>query len=159
VLFCDLLLSKMEEKKKIPTVTFYEPSLRRAMKRQISHFKNYCYVSFANGALMFLLLFVFTSIFQIFYIFSLIIASLITMTSSFILNKIYIFNKFSAKELSKQYYHFFIVGFSAFFVNLISLYLLVRIFGLHYLLAQLLIVVVSLPLLFFSHKKFVFKHY
>jgi len=134
----------------------YNLSLKERLKKQIKQFKKYCYISVASGVLMFTLLFLFTSLLNIYYLLSLTMAYTITVTGNFILNKIFIFNRFHPESLSKQYSQFFIVSFSGFIGNFIALYVLVSYFKWGYLFAQLLISAVGLPLLFFCYRNLVF---
>jgi len=137
---------------------FYNLSFKHRIKRQLKNFRRYCYISLCSSGVLFILLFIFTSLFNIYYILSFTMAFTMSTTLNFILNKIYIFNFFNPKRLTKQYYQFFIVGFSAFSVNIILLYVLVEFFHFYYLVAQLTIGLVGLPILFIIHRRLVFSH-
>jgi len=139
-------------------VEFYRLSLKDRVKRQIDKFKRYCYTSFISASLMFLLLFIFTSTLHIYYLISFVMAFVVSLTLSFVLNKLYTFNSFNPTKITKQYSYFFIVSIVAFIGNFLALYVLVGIVGLWYLLAQLIIGLVGLPILFLSHKRYVFAH-
>ncbi len=137
---------------------FYNLSFKHRVKRQLKNFRRYCYISLCSSGVLFTLLFIFTSLLNIYYILSFIMAFAISATLNFTLNKIYTFNFFNPKRLAKQYYQFFIVSFSAFSVNIILLYILVEFFHSYYLVAQLTIGLVGSPILFIIHRRFVFSH-
>jgi len=139
-------------------VRFYNLSFKSRVKRQLKKFKRYCYISLCSSSVLFILLFIFTSILKIYYLFSFIMAFILSTTLNFTLNKIYIFNFFNPKRLTRQYYEFFIIGFSVFFVNVALLYIFVEFFHFYYLLAQLTIGLIGLPILFLIHKKVVFSY-
>jgi putative flippase GtrA len=141
-----------------PKIKFYKITLKQKIKKQIRQFRIYCYTSLMSAVFMFIFLFIFTSLFHIFYLFSLFVVYGITVSVSFVLNKLYVFNLFNPKKLSKQYYHFFIISGLAFIGNFLALYILVEFVDLYYLFAQLCIGLVGLPILFISHKRFVFSH-
>lgn len=139
-------------------VKLYRLRLKGRIKRQIKQFRIYCYTSFISAGLMFFLLFFFTSLLHIYYLLSLIMVYVVTITTSFILNKMYVFKLFNPTKLTKQYHHFFVISIVSFVVNFFALYILVKFIGMWYLLAQLLIGLIGLPILFLSHKKFVFSY-
>jgi putative flippase GtrA len=151
-------MEKKTDKQGEPKVKLYRLTFRQRVKRKIEQFKMYCYTSFASAALMFLLLYVFTSLLGIHYLLSLVMVYVISITTSFILNKVYVFRLFNPTSLTKQYRHFFIIGIASFLANFIFLFILVDLVGLWYLLAQLIIASIGLPILFLSHEKFVFSH-
>jgi|SRR3989344_460625 len=139
-------------------IKFYKRNLQYRIKMNLKVFKIYTYTSILGAIIMFLTLFILTSAFRIYYILSFIIAFIISLTVNFILNRVYTFRKFNPKKLSRQYFEFFLVSISAFLANLISLYILVELFHIFYLLSQLIISLIGLPMLYLVNKKLVFSH-
>ncbi len=136
----------------------YNYNLTERFKRRFKQLRLYCITSVASGALMFLLLFIFTSLIGYHYLISLTISFILTTTASFVFNKIFVFKTFNPKKLTQQYYEFFIVSISVYVVNFIFLFILVDLFNMWYLLAQFLISIVGLPILYMVHRKLVFSH-
>ncbi len=145
----------IKQKRKIK---LYNLSLKQRAKRHIYSFRKYCYIMGIGAAILFSLLFVFTSLFKVHYLLSLFFAYIVSISLNFFLSKKVIFNNFSPKRAHKQYYEFFIVSMGGFFGNLIFLFILVDLVGLWYLLAELIIGFFGLPLMFLTHKKIVFSH-
>ncbi len=136
----------------------YKISFKDRIKRNLKKFKKYCYISLLSGSLLLVFLFTFTSLLRIYYLLSFIFASIISITLNFLLNRIYNFNNFNPKRLPKLYSEFLVISVASFSLNAILLYILVSIFKIFYLLAQFLIGILGLPILFLVHKKIVFNH-
>ncbi len=136
----------------------YRLSFKERIKRRAKQLKRYCYVSSISAAVTFILLFIFVSLLNFYYITAFVIAYLASATLSFFLNKILIFNIFNPKSLQKQYYQFFMVNVLFFLANLVLLYVFVEFFGLWYLLAQVLISLIIVLARFLSYKNYVFNH-
>ena len=139
-------------------VEYYKPSLKQSVKWYFKHFKVYCYTSFIGGTLMFSLLYIFTSVFKIHYLFSLTLVYIIITINAFLLNRFFVFKLFNPKKIHKQYSQFFIVSLIFYLLNSFFLYVLVEIFGFWYLLAQLIIGVIGFPVTYLTHKHIVFSH-
>jgi len=139
-------------------VGVYRPTLKQNISWHFKHFKLYCYTSAIGAILMFSLLYILTDVFKIYYILSFTLAYLLIVTNSFLLNRFFVFRLFNPKRIHRQYLQFFIVNIVAYVTNLIFLYILVHFFGIWYLLAQFLIAVVGLPILYLSHRVMVFNH-
>jgi len=136
----------------------YKISIKERIERHFENFKKYCIINLISGFKMLLLLFILTSIFNVFYLLSFLLSSLFSITLDFVLNKKYTFNKFNPKTIYKQYSDFFIVSFSSFIINFILLFIFVEYLHLWYLLSQLLISFILAPLRFLIHQKRTFSH-
>lgn len=139
-------------------ISIYKPSIKQSVRWHFKYFKVYCYTSIIGAILMFSLLYIFTDVFKIYYIISFTIVYIIVTTNAFLLDRFFVFRLFNPKRMHKQYYRFFIISIVAYIINLTFLYILVHFFDIWYLLAQLIISVVGLPLLYLSHRNMVFSY-
>jgi len=136
----------------------YNLTLKQKVSRQIDSFKRFCYITTVCAVILYSLLFILTSLFNIYYLFSFVIAYAISITLAFILDKKFVFSSFSPKTIRRQYKEFIYVYLISFIVNIIALYVLVEYAGIWYLLSQLIIGITLTPLLFLLVKLFVFSH-
>ena len=147
--------NKMGKKWKIAV---YKPTIKQTLNWHFKHFKIYCYTSVIGAVLMFSLLYISTSVLKIHYMLSFTIVYAIVATTSFILSKFLVFRFFSPKRFHKQYCQFFAISLVFYILNLISLFIIVNFFGVWYLLAQFIISVIGLPVVYLIHRKIVFEH-
>lgn len=103
------------------------------------------------------ILYSFTEIFLIYYLFSAIFAFFIAMTSNFILNKLWTFREQINYKISKKYFKFFLVSILALIVNLTFLYIFTEIFNLWYIFSQIFAIGISLIINFIGNKLWTFK--
>ena len=152
-----MTLSKKLSSRKTKFMT-YDLTLKQKLTYHIVSFRKFCYTTIACAVLLYTLFFIFTSLLHVHYILSFVIAYPIAMSFAFMANKIWVFNSFNPKAISRQYVQFFYVYMATFIVNLILLYILVEFAGFWYLLAQLVIGIIITPLVFLVTKIVVFSH-
>tara|TARA_Y100000310_G_C20375856_1_gene665710 strand:- start:130 stop:582 length:453 start_codon:yes stop_codon:yes gene_type:complete len=136
----------------------YRPSIKQMVKWHFKHFKLYSYTSVIGAVLLFSLLYLLTSVFKIHYILSFTIAYILVTTNAYFLNRLLVFRVFNPKRIHKQYYEFFISSVGAYVLNVFFLYIFVNFLNIWYLLAQAIICIVGLPLLYMAHRHIVFSH-
>ena len=142
-------------KKKVKT---YNLDLRKKIDCHFKGLRRYLLVVLVNTVLLFLTLYVFSSIFDFHYFLSLAVAYVIMITNSFLCNRYWIFNGFNPKRFHKMYLEFFWISVAAFFANLVFLFVLTDVLDIYYLFSQLIIGLVGFPLLFTFYKRIVFSH-
>jgi putative flippase GtrA len=139
-------------------VKTYNLGMKKRARRHFKGIKKYIIVCGINGIIMFAILFLLTSVFRLHYLISLILVYMFVVTSGFLFNKYWIFNKFNPKRMHRLYYEFLVVSLIGFIVNMTLLYFLVDMVGVFYLLAQVIIVIPGFPIVFTLHKNIVFSH-
>ncbi len=137
-------------------VRLYKRSIKARAKQQLEQFKSYLKISLICAGILFILLFLFTSVLRIHYLISFLISFAIAGSFNFFLNRYRTFRGFNPIKLTKLYYKFFVVSSSSFLLNILFLFLLVNFFNIWYLLAQFYIALIGLPIMYFVHKKWTF---
>ncbi|MFA6295372.1 MAG: GtrA family protein [Candidatus Paceibacterota bacterium] len=102
-------------------------------------------------------LFLFTSIFHIWYLFSAILAFLIAFGVSFTLQKFWTFDDHGTEGLKSQAFLYFIITSINLGINTLLMYIFVDVLHIHYLLAQIFAGAIVAFQSFFVYQKFVFK--
>jgi dolichol-phosphate mannosyltransferase len=92
----------------------------------------------------------------VYYMFSAIFSFIIAMTSNFILNKVWTFKENIKLNAGKKYLQFGLVSVSALLVNLLFLYLFTEIFGIYYIISQILAIGLALIINFLGNKIWTF---
>lgn len=90
------------------------------------------------------------------YLLSAVISFLFAMTSNFILNKIWTFKENMHFDIRKKYIQFSFVSVFALLVNLIFLYIFTDIFGIYYIISQILAIGTALIINFLGNKIWTF---
>jgi len=103
-----------------------------------------------------LILYLLTEKVGIYYLFSAIISFIVAMTNNFILNKIWTFKENMKFNAGKKYLQFGLVSLSALLVNLIFLYIFTEIFGIYYIISQILAIGIALIINFLGNKIWTF---
>lgn len=106
----------------------------------------------------FLILYVFTEFFGIWYIYSVLIAFLFAFCVSFIMQKFWTFKDKNTNKTHKQAAFYLFISVVNLIVNVIAIYILVEVFELWYMLAQVLIAGVTAIYSFLIYKFIIFKH-
>lgn len=83
-----------------------------------------------------LLLYIFTDIFQIYYIASSIFAAIISSTLNFMIIRSWTFGEKNETRFWKQYFNFYIIRLFSAIVVLIALFVLTEFFGVYYIISQ-----------------------
>ncbi len=147
---------KLEQLKS--NLEIYNLTLKQKLKYQVNSFRKFCYTTIICAAVLYSLLFIFTSQYGIYYLFSFVMAYTISTTFAFFLSKKFVFNSFNPKTIQRQYKEFFYFYLIIFIVNTLFLYTLVEYAGLWYLFAQLLIGITTTPMVFIFIRILVFSH-
>lgn len=126
-----------------------------------AQFKHYPYFFIIGGigyGISIGLTFLFTEYIHLWYLLSYIIAALISLTCSFILNSLFTFKGYlreSHKERYALYIGFYIISA---LVTFALVYILTSIFNMHYLVSITVVTLVSSFITYVINKKFIFLH-
>ena len=141
-------------------ILFYLRNLlgyRKYVRKGIKEFFKFAFVvligTFINLAILYLL----TEFFGIYYLFSTVISFIFAMTNNFIWNKVWTFKENIKLDVGKKYLQFGLVSVSALLVNLFFLYIFTEIFGIYYIISQVLAIGISLIINFLGNKFWTFK--
>jgi putative flippase GtrA len=102
-------------------------------------------------------LYLFTSVFHIWYLISAILAFLIAFGVSFALQKFWTFADKSTENIRKQMVIYFLVAGINLGLNTVLMYLFVDLADFHYLWAQIIVTALIACESFFVYQKFIFK--
>jgi putative flippase GtrA len=119
-------------------------------------FRRFVFFGFICNALGLFSLYVLTDILKLYYVLSLLIALICVNFIGFYFNKYYTF-KTSPKTFFQELGRYYLVMSSGFIINLVSMYTLVEIFKLWYIMAAVIISIVLLFYNFVLHKYWSFK--
>jgi len=125
-------------------------------KKVIREFFKFAFVGGIGTIINVLLLYILTEKAGVYYLLSAIVSFLIAMTSNFILNKVWTFKENIRLNAKKKYFQFALVSIIALIVNLFFLYLFTEIFGIYYLISQVLAIGIALIINFFGNKIWTF---
>lgn len=104
------------------------------------------------------LLYFFTSIMGIWYLFSAILAFLIAFIVSFTLQKFWTFEDYATDQLKSQMLLYFIITATNLVINTLLMYVFVDLLNVHYLLSQVIVGAIVACQSYFVYQKFVFKN-
>ena len=128
------------------------------MKREtIRQFVKFGIIGIVNTLINLGCLYIFTEFFKIYYILSAVLAFLVAVTNSFVLNKIWTFKEKIYEDTSKKYVKFMIISVTALLVNLAILYFFTEFLHLHYLISQIIATGTNLIINFLGSKLWTFK--
>lgn len=105
-----------------------------------------------------LILFILVHYFQIWYLTSAIISFCSAVIISYLLNKLFVFNNYSRKNIHKQFTVFFIFQLIMLGVNTLLMYIFVDIIGMWYMLAQAISSLTTAVINYIFFNKIVFKN-
>ena len=103
-----------------------------------------------------IILFLLTEKVGVYYLISAIFSFIVAMSGNFILNKIWTFKENVKLGIGKKYLQFGLVSVSALLVNLFFLYLFTEIFGIYYIISQILAIGIALIINFLGNKIWTF---
>lgn len=132
-------------------------SLTISGKGTRTEFIKFALVGVLNTFIHLAILFVLTEYFNFYYVFASLIGFIIAVTNSFILNTVWTFKKDIKYKTSFRYGKFFIISITAIFINLSLLYLITEIFGIWYILSQVISTSFSLIINFLGNKFWTYK--
>ncbi len=114
----------------------------------------------ASGILVNLaILFLFTETFKLYYVFSEVIAFLVSGVNNYILDKIWTFQEVLKEKIVRKYSRFIIISIITLIVNLYLLFFLVEILNIWYILAELEAIIFVFILNFIGNKFWTFRKY
>ncbi len=102
------------------------------------------------------LLYIFTDLLNVWYIYSSVIAFVSAIVVSFLLQKFWTFKDKATDNIHHQAFKYLITAVSGLLINTVLMYVLVDLFGLWYILAQIIIGAVIMVFNFLMYKLFVF---
>ena len=105
-----------------------------------------------NVAILYLL----TEKVGIYYLVSAIFSFVVAMTSNFFLNKIWTFKENLVSSIKSKYLQFSLVSITALLLNLFFLYVFTEIFGIYYMISQVLAIGIALIINFLGNKIWTF---
>ena len=104
------------------------------------------------------ILYIFTEIFNLLYLFSEAIAFIISVINNYIFNKIYTFKEDLNEKIIKKGVKFTIICFCALIVNLSALFILVEYFRIFYILAEVFAIVCAFSINFMGNRFWTFRN-
>ena len=122
----------------------------------IKEFVKFAIVGISNTLIHLLILYLLVEFFSVYYIFASLIAFIVAVTNSFVLNTLWTFKKNIKHKVTKKYSRFFIVSIIAAIFNLFFLYLFTEYFELWYMLSQLMSIIITLIINFVGNKFWTF---
>jgi len=130
---------------------------RRYIRRGIKEFFKFAFVGLIGTFINIIILYLLTECFGIYYLFSAVISFIVAMTNNFVWNKIWTFGEKINLNLKQKYLKFSLVSITALMINLFFLYVFTDIFGIYYIISQILAIGISLIINFFGNKFWTFK--
>ena len=125
-------------------------------KNVIKEFFKFALVGGIGTLVNIIILYLLTEKLGLYYILSAIFSFIVAMTSNFTLNKIWTFKEQIKLEISKKYIQFSLVSITALLVNLFFLYIFTEIFGIYYIISQILAIGIALSINFLGNKIWTF---
>lgn len=141
-------------------IIFYLKNLfgyRKYIRKGVKQFIRFSFVGLIGTFINLAILYLFTEIIGFYYLFSAIIAFIVAMTNNFLWNKLWTFGEGIKIDILKKYLKFSLISISALAVNLFFLYLFTEIFGVYYIISQMLAIAISLTINFAGNKLWTFK--
>ena len=105
-----------------------------------------------------LLLFTLTSIAGVWYLYSTVVAFVVSLAVSFALQKLWTFRDPTRDRVHHQAFAYLLLAVVNLFLDTILMYLLVSGYGMHYLLAQIILGLAIACSTYYVNKFFIFKH-
>jgi len=125
-------------------------------ENNINEFFRFAIVGGTGTIITVLILYLLTEKVGIYYIFSAIISFIVAMTSNFFLNKVWTFKENIKLNVGKKYLQFSLISVSALLVNLFFLYFFTEVFGIYYLISQILAIGIAFIINFLGNKIWTF---
>ena len=128
------------------------------VKREtLKQFGKFAVVGVFATAINLIFLYFFTEFFNVYYMFSAVLAFFIADISKYLLNKTWTFDEKLKHKFFRRYCNFFAVSVVALVINLSILYFFTEIVGIYYMLSQIIAVVISLWINFIGNKFWTFR--
>jgi len=126
-------------------------------RKLIDEFVKFALVGLSGAIINIAILYWLTEYFGVYYIFSAICAFIIAVTTNFLFNKIWTFKENLTEGFSKKYAQFFSVSLAALAVNILFLYIFTELFGIYYIISQVIAICIALIINFLGNKIWTFK--
>ncbi len=126
-------------------------------KQVIFHFLKFAFVGLIGTILNISILYLSTEYYNLYYIYSAIIAFIIAATVNFLINKVWTFNEKINNKIFLQYLKFLVVSLMALSVNILFLYILTEFVKIYYLVSEVIAIGVSLIINFIGNTIWTFK--
>ncbi len=126
------------------------------MRKDIGQFFKFALVGGIGTLVTILVLYLLTEKLGIYYIISAIFAFIIAMTHNFIFNKIWTFKEDIRMDIGRKYLQFSLVSILALIINICFLYTFTEIFGIYYIISQILAIGVAFIINFLGNKLWIF---
>ncbi len=150
-----------ESKASIKELFFYIQNLLEYASvkyKKTFEFMKFCIVGFIGTLINLATLFLLTDVGKVYYLYSASIAFVVAMTSNYFLNKTWTFNEKIQEKFSKKYFSFAVVSIIALIVNLSFLYEFTEKLGFHYIVSQVLAIIISLAINYIGNKTWTFRN-
>ena len=131
--------------------------LKSLNKRFFKEFFKYSIVGTIGLFINLCILYFFTELLGIFYMISAVFSFIVTVTSNFILNKIWTFKENLRLKIGKKYLKFFAVALCALTINLFFLHVFTEIFKIYYMISQVMAIGGAFIINFLGNKFWTFK--
>jgi putative flippase GtrA len=115
-------------------------------------FLKFCIIGAINTGLNLAVLFTLVDFFSMWYIYAAVVAFLVALSSSFILNTMWTFKQNIKYKVGRRYSKFFIVSCTAAFINIALLYIFTDFFRIYYMISQVMATMVTLMINFIGNK-------
>ncbi len=125
-------------------------------KNVIKEFVQFGVVGGIGTLVNIVILYLLTEKVGVYYLISAIFSFIVAMSSNFILNKIWTFKEKARLGIGKKYLQFGLVSVLALLVNLFFLYVFTEIFGIYYIISQILAIGIALIINFLGNKIWTF---
>lgn len=125
-------------------------------KNVIKEFVKFAVVGGIGTLINITVLYLLTEKAGIHYLISAIFSFIVAMTNNFILNKVWTFKENIRESIKKKYLQFGLVSVLALLINLIFLYIFTEVFGIYYLISQILAIGIAFMINFLGNKIWTF---
>jgi len=125
-------------------------------KNVLEQFFKFAIVGIIGTVVNLLFLYIFTDLFEIYYLISAMFSFVISLTNNYILNKIWTFKEKIKSDFNKKYLKFALVSLCSLVVNLVFLYLFTEFIGIYYMLSQILAIGFAMIVNFLGNKIWTF---
>jgi len=126
-------------------------------KKITNEFLKFAFVGLIGTFINLIILYSFTEFLGIYYLFSAMVAFIISASNNFILNKIWTFKEKIKDKILSKYIKFFSISIIALLVNLFFLYIFTEFLGIYYMISQVLAIGIALIINFLGNKIWTFK--
>lgn len=127
-------------------------------KAFIKQFLKYIFVGALGTLVNLCVLYVFTDIFNVWYIISAVIAFLVSVINNYILNKIWTFQEKIQEQIIQKYFKYTFICILSLFVNISILFILVEFYDVWYIFAEVVAIGGAFLINFLGNNLWTFKY-